>query len=96
MAATATPDGGVSVVADSTNPSHYRQGSIEPIAVIEDWSLGYCLGCVVKYVCRHQHKGNPLSDLRKARWYLDREIRKLEQDCDREPGMIVVKFGSSS
>jgi hypothetical protein len=33
---------------------------------------------VVKYVARAAHKGNQLADLRKARWYLDREIGRLE------------------
>jgi hypothetical protein len=32
----------------------------------------------VKYISRCFHKGNPLEDLKKARWYLDRYIQKLE------------------
>jgi hypothetical protein len=33
---------------------------------------------VVKYVARAAHKGNQLADLKKAGWYLDREIGRLE------------------
>ena len=60
-------------------PAHYTFSAIEPIAAIEAWQLGFHLGCVVKYVCRAGHKGSKLEDLRKARWYLDREIARLEQ-----------------
>ena len=57
-------------------PAHYNAGNIEPIDVIEDWNLSYCLGNAVKYIARHEHKGSALDDLKKARWYLDREIKK--------------------
>jgi hypothetical protein len=59
-------------------PSHYNEGKIEAIAVIEDWKLGFCLGNTIKYICRAGKKaGNPeLKDLEKARWYLDRYIQK--------------------
>lgn len=59
-------------------PKHYTYGSIEPILVIEDWNLGYHLSCVIKYLARCNHKGNKLEDLKKARWYLDREISRIE------------------
>lgn len=63
-------------VAD--HPAHYNAGRIEVIDAIEDWGLGFHLGNVVKYVARAQHKGEQLADLRKARWYLDRQIQLLE------------------
>lgn len=64
------------------HPPHYGGGDdpYEAIKVIEAWSLGFCLGNAVKYIARAGRK-NPelhLQDLRKARWYLDREIAKLE------------------
>ena len=62
------------------HPSHYTSGSIETIEVIEDWDLGFCLGNVIKYVGRADHKGKPLEDLRKAAWYLQREIEKREKE----------------
>jgi hypothetical protein len=61
------------------HPAHYNAGSIEAIDVIDDWQLGFCDGNVVKYLCRSKHAGEQLSDLRKARWYLDRLITKLER-----------------
>jgi hypothetical protein len=63
------------------HPAHYGGDTVyEAIKVIEAWSLGFCLGNAVKYICRNGEKNGTraLDDLRKARWYLDREIRKLE------------------
>ena len=60
------------------HPSHYNQGKIEVIDAIEDWGLNFCEGNVIKYVARHRHKGTPLQDLKKAKWYLDRLISKIE------------------
>ena len=62
------------------HPPHYNQGSIEVIDAIEDWGLDFNGGNVVKYVARHQHKTEPLEDLKKARWYLDRIIEGYEND----------------
>lgn len=59
-------------------PAHYTFSGVEPIAAIEAWGLGFCLGNAVKYIARADHKGNRLEDLKKARWYLDREIRRAE------------------
>lgn len=56
---------------------HYNFTTIQPIDVIEAFDLGFHLGNVTKYVLRHTHK-NGLEDLRKARWYLNRYIAKLE------------------
>ena len=60
------------------HPSHYNAGSIEVIDAIEDWQLDFNAGNVVKYVARHQHKGRPLEDLKKAMWYLQRLIDNVE------------------
>ncbi len=58
------------------HPDHYTFSSIEVIDAIEAWDLGFHLGNVVKYVARAEHKGTPLEDLKKARWYLDRAIKR--------------------
>jgi hypothetical protein len=64
---------------DSVNhPAHYKVGGIETIDFIEAKKLGYNLGNVVKYLTRADHKGNKLEDLRKAQWYLTREISALK------------------
>ena len=60
------------------HPSHYTFGSIEVIDAIEAWQLGFHLGNVVKYAVRAARTGKYLEDLRKARWYLDREIQRFE------------------
>lgn len=63
---------------DKTNPSHYRQhpSGVECIAITEH--MGFNLGNAVKYIWRADLKHEtPLDDLKKARWYLDREIQRL-------------------
>lgn len=60
------------------NPAHYTTGGIETIDFIEAKKLGYNLGNVVKYITRADHKGNKLEDLRKAQWYLSREILSIK------------------
>ena len=60
------------------NPAHYTVGGIETIDFIEAKKLGYNIGNVVKYLTRADHKGNKLEDLRKAQWYLTREINSLK------------------
>lgn len=67
--------------ADNVNhPSHYCDGKIEVIDYIEDKKLNYHLGNVVKYISRAGKKdeNKTIEDLKKARWYLDRYITKLE------------------
>ena len=60
------------------HPSHYKVGGIETIDFIEAKKLNYNIGNVVKYLTRADHKGNKLEDLRKAQWYLTREINSLK------------------
>lgn len=64
------------------HPLHYggESNPYEAIKVIEAWALGFCLGNAVKYICRAGKKtdAKTLDDLRKARWYLDREIKSYE------------------
>ena len=64
------------------HPAHYggRENPYEAIKVIEAWDLGFCLGNVVKYISRAGKKPGEamLKDLKKARWYLDREISRIE------------------
>ena len=62
---------------DAVNhPPHYTAGGIETIDFIEAKGLGYHLGNVVKYITRADHKGDRLENLKKAQWYLNREIEK--------------------
>ena len=63
------------------HPAHYggADNPYEAIKVIEAWGLGFCLGNTVKYISRAGKKDAPLQDLKKARWYLDREIANMEK-----------------
>lgn len=69
-------------VVDMVNhPSHYTR-KIEVLDFIEAYGLHHFayLKDAVKYIARHQFKGSPLQDLKKARFYLDRHIKNLEAE----------------
>lgn len=57
------------------HPQHYNQG-IEAIDYIESHNLNFNLGNAIKYITRCEHKGDKLNDLRKAKWYIEREIER--------------------
>jgi Protein of unknwon function (DUF3310) len=61
------------------HPSHYggKNNPYEAIKVIEAWELDFHLGNAVKYIARAGKKDDMLTDLEKARWYLDRRIEQL-------------------
>ena len=75
---------GETVEADPVNKAiHYNQGGIECIKAIEasmspEEYAGFLKGQVIKYVWRYRHKGKPVEDLKKARYYLDELIRITE------------------
>lgn len=62
------------------HPQHYggAENPYEAIKIIEAHNLNFCLGNCVKYILRCDHKGTPLEDLKKAQWYLNREIINRE------------------
>lgn len=64
--------------ADVNSPPHYQANGVEAIDVIEAFELGFRLGNAIKYILRAGRKGDALIDLKKGRWYLDREIAKRE------------------
>ena len=66
------------------HPSHYTQGGIECIEAIQASMTageyeGFLKGQVIKYVWRYRNKWNPIEDLKKARFYLDRLIKQTEE-----------------
>lgn len=82
-------DGGVSNEERINSPAHYNAGRIEPIEVIEDLGMerGFCLGNALKYISRAGKKpgSSEVEDLKKSVWYLQRYIRRLEQqDTDNK------------
>lgn len=65
---------------DNVNhPSHYTDGKIEVIDFIEQKNLNFHRGNAVKYIARAGKKDpeKEIEDLRKAVWYLNREIKRL-------------------
>jgi hypothetical protein len=60
------------------HPEHYggEDNPYEAIKIIEHYNLGFHLGNLLKYVLRAGKKENRLEDLKKGKWYLDREIEK--------------------
>lgn len=64
------------------HPAHYggEENPLEVIKIIEHYKLGFCLGNSVKYILRSEHKGAPLEDLKKAQWYINREITNRERN----------------
>lgn len=73
-------------VKDMVNkPPHYANRKYEVIDVMKDTLsapefVGYCLGCVIKYITRWDKKGAGVEDLKKARWYLNKLIDTLEEE----------------
>ena len=49
---------------------HYKEYAIQPITFIQANELEFCVGNVIKYVCRHRFK-NGVEDLKKAKHYID-------------------------
>ncbi len=65
---------------DSVNhPPHYNghPSGVECIQITEHMS--FCRGNAMKYLWRAGEKGDEIEDLKKARWYIDREIQRLEK-----------------
>ena len=69
-----------SIAPDMVNsPPHYtaHPSGVECIQITEH--MGFCLGNAVKYIWRADLKADAIEDLKKARWYLDREIARREK-----------------
>ena len=66
---------------DKINPSHYQQGNIEVIDFILDQKMSYLIASATKYLCRYPHKHKAgegrLDDLRKARWFIEKQIEEI-------------------
>jgi hypothetical protein len=64
------------------HPAHYNVGAIEVIDIIENqgWGVGFNRGNAVKYILRagYKDKNKEIEDLKKAMWYLNREIERLQ------------------
>ena len=63
---------------DKINPDYYVGTRIQVSDFISEFNLNYFEGNIIKYIVRHRAK-NGIEDLKKARWYLDRLIKKEEK-----------------
>ena len=78
-------DLGGAVMNDNVNhPKHYNShpSGVECIEITEH--MNFCLGNAVKYIWRASLKGKEVEDLRKARWYIDREISRILNEKNNE------------
>lgn len=68
------------------HPQHYggANNPYEAIKVIEAWKLNFNLGNAVKYLSRAGKKDDVVDDLKKALWYIEREISNIEIARSRE------------
>jgi len=62
------------------HPAHYTSHpcGLEIIDITKHH--GFLTGNILKYVFRHKLKGQPIQDLKKARWYIDKAISELEKE----------------
>jgi hypothetical protein len=69
---------GMSNKANPISPQHYQahQSGVECIAITEHFN--FCLGNAIKYIWRAGLKGDAVEDLQKAKWYIEREIARIE------------------
>ena len=63
-----------------SSPEHYIAGrTYEPRKVIMDWGLNFYLGNALKYISRAGRKEDAITDLQKAKQYIDFEIERLQE-----------------
>jgi hypothetical protein len=60
------------------HPDHYKGNKFEVIDIIDDYKLSFSMGNAVKYLLRAGKKDNTIQDLKKAVWYIEHEIKTLE------------------
>lgn len=63
------------------HPAHYTEhpSGVECIEITEH--MNFTLGSAVKYIWRADLKGDAITDLKKARWYITREIRRRKRNA---------------
>jgi len=69
------------------HPKHYtaHPSGVEAIEITEHFNFNK--GNAIKYIWRSSDKGKEVEDLRKARWYIDREIARILNNADEPPFM---------
>lgn len=76
--------GPLKLINDPVNrPAHYtaHPSGVECIQITEH--MNFCLGNAVKYIWRAGLKSDdPIEDLNKAKFYIEREVKRLEKGGD--------------
>lgn len=67
-----------------TKPLHYNVGGIECIDYIKqvlgtEGFIAYCHGNMIKYQHRHRYKKNPVEDMDKADWYMQKMREAMKE-----------------
>lgn len=72
-----------SIVDVVNHPPHYTQhpSGVECCDIVEHFN--FCVGNAIKYLWRAGLKGDAIEDLRKAAWYVQREIERMEKGGER-------------
>jgi len=72
------------------NPKHYTSGNIEALDIIEDTTKdlngleAFAIGSAFKYLIRFDKKGNPIQDLQKAIFYIEKVIFERQKQSKEE------------
>ena len=77
-------------MVDNVNkPPHYtaHPSGVECIEITEH--MNFCLGNAIKYLWRAGLKQNEVEDLKKAVWYINREIERVENGKEERVGESV-------
>jgi len=63
--------------------NHYTVGTLDALAVIEDWNLDFVSGSILKYLQRQEHKGQAEQDRLKVLWYAAYLVTRSREYADR-------------
>lgn len=77
-----------------TKAPHYNTGKFEPIDIMLECKMGGCIFTVVKYLSRAGKKGGQekyLEDLKKARYYLEKEIAQQSPEHEEHDKTMGLK-----
>lgn len=79
------------------HPVHYTDRNIGYECIVLTGSQNFCTGNVIKYLWRHKSKGQPIEDLKKARWYARRAATRHELTYTTSTcGIILHKLEQST
>lgn len=85
-------------MTDNINhPTHYTSRNIGYECIILAKHQYFCTGNAIKYLWRHKNKGNPIEDLKKARWYARKAATRHERtETAGRCGIILRKLIQST